>query len=453
MGHLKNLTVTFLNKRNFYMIKTYSFYRKDLFGFLRVKRLYKYKKVIYSILKRKRRYYYMILNLVYKGLKFFTKRYKYKANLLFVKKRLKLFYGFFRDSYIGKLGALIKRKMGQLVNYFFSLIERRVDVLLYRSLYSFSVRYSRNFIYKKVVYVNNKQIKNVKHLIYFGDVVSISALPVGHSFFRYVREKSLDTFDKRFLFFFIIRDRFLQWFFFEKFKNLFLYFFDIYSKKIYRPTTPKHKSKRYKNDEKILKLLHRFSLRYFKYACYMLRSFKNRRKMYRKKRVIKFNKVMYIFVKKKIYHPKLIFEFTFILKSLIRFNKFFSKYSFIFKRKIRIYRLYGLVNLRIRLRKLFYLLEPRWFTRNKVKIYMLKRHKNARFKYYRYWKFSKFAYLYFKKLKRIFLIIKGYPSFLEVNYKIHTFLLVKFPTVDSVYYPFNFDKHMFYDYFKLKAYF
>lgn len=110
MGYIKYNTRPFINKRNFYLIKTYSLYRKDFWGILRWKRLYKYKRVIYNILKRKRKYYYKILNLLYNGIKFYIKEYYYKAFLLFVKKRIKLFYKFLRDKYIGKLGKLIKKK-------------------------------------------------------------------------------------------------------------------------------------------------------------------------------------------------------------------------------------------------------------------------------------------------------------------------------------------------------
>ena len=208
MGTIKKALVKHINKRNFYFIKVYSFYRKDILGFFRMKRLYKYKKIIYNILKRKRKFYYLILNVVYKGFKFFVKRYKYKANLLFVKKRLKIFYGFFRDYYIGKLGQLVKRKMGSVVNYFFSILERRVDVLLVRSLYSTSVRFSRYFIYKKVVSVNNKIVLHPKFTVFLGDIVKIAALPKGSLFFRYTQEKSLDTFKARNFFLLKIR-RFL----------------------------------------------------------------------------------------------------------------------------------------------------------------------------------------------------------------------------------------------------
>src|SRR5690348_2823849 len=99
-----------LNKIHYLKIKTYNFYRKDIWGLLKWKRLYKFKKLIYGFMRLKRKFYYAILYHVYKGIQFFFKKYNYKTNLLFTKKRLKFFYNFFSDTYVGKLGKLVTRK-------------------------------------------------------------------------------------------------------------------------------------------------------------------------------------------------------------------------------------------------------------------------------------------------------------------------------------------------------
>ncbi len=67
MGFQKKILINFLNKRNYPLIKMYSFYKKDIWGFIKMKRLYKYKRVVYSILKKKKKFYYKVLRLVYKG--------------------------------------------------------------------------------------------------------------------------------------------------------------------------------------------------------------------------------------------------------------------------------------------------------------------------------------------------------------------------------------------------
>lgn len=458
MGTVKKSLVKHINKRNFYFIKVYSFYRKDILGFFRMKRLYKYRKIIYNILKRKRRFYYLILNVVYKGFKFFVKRYKYKANLLFVKKRLKIFYGFFRDSYIGKLGQLVKRKMGGVVNYFFSIIERRIDVLLVRALYSTSVRFSRYFIYKKVVFVNNKLVLHPKFTVFIGDIVKLSALPKGSLFFRYVQEKSLENFKARNIILFKIRNSFIRWFLFIKFKLTFLHAFDFIGHKAYYiphrherggplgPYNLKYLKRNYK--EAFLRLIYNFVLRFFRFNYYMLKKYKNKLKrgMYNslKKKYIKY---------KEFYSVQLVFGTVLIVKLLIIINRFFKRTKINSKKKRWVYRLYGLVNLRFRLRKFYYFLKPRWFPKRKTRIYSLRRYSLISPKYFRVWKFSKNVYKYFKRFSRLFFVFKGYPSFLEVNYKIHCFLLIKNPTVKSVTYPFSVDKSMFFKYFKLKSYF
>ena len=61
MGTTKKSIVTYRNKRNFSFIKVYSFYRKDILGFFRMKRLYKYKKIIYNILNN---FFYLFIILI-----------------------------------------------------------------------------------------------------------------------------------------------------------------------------------------------------------------------------------------------------------------------------------------------------------------------------------------------------------------------------------------------------
>jgi hypothetical protein len=138
-----------------------------------------------------------------------------------------------------------------------------------------------------------------------------------------------------------------------------------------------------------------------------------------------------------------------ILKKIRFYYYLVNKYCLsIFKVK----RVYGLVNLRIRFKRFFFLLLPKYYKRLNIKYFfgnqLLLWNKN-----FRVWKFSKFVYQYFKKLKIFFYIFAGYNSFLEVNYKINIFLLISYPSLESVYYPFNFDKYMFFNYFKMRGYF
>ncbi len=57
---LKKLVL--FNKKKHPVIKAYSFYRKDLWGYLRYLRKYKYKRVMYNLLKRKKNFYQMFFS-------------------------------------------------------------------------------------------------------------------------------------------------------------------------------------------------------------------------------------------------------------------------------------------------------------------------------------------------------------------------------------------------------
>ena len=200
--------------------------------------------------------------------------------------------------------------------------------------------------------------------------------------------------------------------------------------------------------EAFLRLIYKFIIRFFRFNYYMLKNFKKKLK----KGVYDFSKRKYLKFRR-FYSVELIFGVQIIVKILTLINKFFTKFKINSKRKRWVYRLYGLVNLRFRMRKFHYFLKPSWYPRMKTRIYSLRRYSLASPKFFRVWKFSRNAYNYFKRFSRLFLIIKGYPSFIEVNYKIHSFIVVKHPTIKSVTYPFSFDKSMFYKYFKFKSYF
>lgn len=74
-------------------------------------------------------------------------------------------------------------------------------------------------------------------------------------------------------------------------------------------------------------------------------------------------------------------------------------------------------------------------------------------KRFRVWKFSQNVYKYIKNIDELNFSFYGYPSYLEVNYKLHLFTVIRLPSYKTIIYPFNMDIHMFYDYFERKAYF
>lgn len=441
MGYYKYLKISFLNKRHFFLIKTYSFYKKDIWDSLRVKRSVNYKKAIYSILKTKRKFYHRILYMVYKGIKFHTKYYNYKANLLFTKKRLKLFYGFLRDTYLGKLGLLVKRRMGDIVNYFYSIIERRLDVLVYRSLYSLSVQFSRYFICNRGILVNNKLARKPNRILRLGDVIIISAIPFNFFFFRFMSDKSIDTYRLRFKMFYLVRSKFYQWRLFKAFRIIIEHFMPI-------------EFKRYRRSENnILYMIYLFYSWFYKFLWYVIkktvyyRSHYKRRSRFFKNMVNKDRKLKFLPL---ILPVLLVNNFSKFVQLLINLRRFRSVRRFY---QFSMFRLYGLVNFRIRVRKFFFLIRPRWFNKPKSQLYLVMRNKLLIKKRFRYWPFSKAVYEYLKEFDQLSYVYKGYPSYVEVSYRAHILLLYREPSVLTVYYPFHFNKVMLYDYFKLKSYF
>lgn len=185
MGILKKIKIQLQHRKKYFLIKQYSFYKKDFFGLLKYKRFYKYKIALYNMLRKKKKFYYKILYWTYKGFKFFDKHYSYRSNLLMWKKCLKYFYGCFYDKYIGKLGRLIKHKKGFSLNNFFGLLERRLDVLLYRAYYAITIRNSYLFILRKIVFVNTKLQYKPFFYIYLGDLIMMSHKPINYFFFLY----------------------------------------------------------------------------------------------------------------------------------------------------------------------------------------------------------------------------------------------------------------------------
>ena len=199
MGILKKINKQLTHKRKYFLVKMYSFYRKDFQGLLKQKRFYKQRIILYNILRQKKKFYYRILYFVYHGVKFFNKKYNYKSNLLLYKKCLKFFYGYFYDSYMGKIGRLIKRKKGVRIDNFFGLLERRLDILIYRAFYTMTIRTSYLLILKKVVFVNNILKYKPSIFVYLGDIILLLHKPMNYFFFSYTNLNKLLIYQKFYL--------------------------------------------------------------------------------------------------------------------------------------------------------------------------------------------------------------------------------------------------------------
>lgn len=543
MGFIKYNNRPFRNKRNFYLIKTYSYYRKDFWGYIRWKRLYKYKRVIYNIMKRKRKFYYMILNILYNGIKFFFKHYSDRSFLFFMKKRIRFFYNFLAEKTIGKLGKLVRRKNGELIDFFYSLLERRLDILLIRSLYTNNMRESRNLIFMKLVFVNMILISKPYYLVLIGNYIKVLFYPKNYFFFQYYyplydkdfeilrfyRYKIFDIYQKLF---FRIRENInfinnflkiiltvdlnkkldydLQYILAallrsndqKKIKRILSKLMKLKKYSIFLESESISKNYRYKIHKPIdFNLLRLLSLRLYKivmlfiefklylqiYASYKCNVFTYKKfNIYLRAYILR--RYKYIKIKgqksleyayhysfspigyKRTYFNKQILKYlqTFRVKqdfienlNLLRFAfstllymHYYSQNFIRLTNKKEFIKLYGLINLRLRIKFLYRLLLP-YFRFNKTNNMSLifDHMRFKKIKKFRIWKFSYNVYLYFKKLKDIVFIYKGYPGYLEINYKIHSFILIKLPQVNEIIYPFTIDKFIVYDYFRRRGYF
>lgn len=108
----------------------------------------------------------------------FKRRYK---SVLHNKKRISLFYGSFLMKYLKKHVNLIvqhkKKFLKKFLNInisFLNLIEKRLDVVLYRSHFTPSVRSAQQLISHKHVSVNGTLITNKSSTLKPGDLVEIN---------------------------------------------------------------------------------------------------------------------------------------------------------------------------------------------------------------------------------------------------------------------------------------
>lgn len=108
----------------------------------------------------------------------FKRRYKY---VLHNKKRTSFFYGNFLKNYLKKQVNLIvqnkKKMLNKYVNLnlsFLSLIEKRLDVILYRSHFVPSVRNAQQLIIHKHIKVNGNTITNKSFTLKQGDLIEIN---------------------------------------------------------------------------------------------------------------------------------------------------------------------------------------------------------------------------------------------------------------------------------------
>ena len=133
---------------------------------------YKRKLKWYKKFKPKDQTQYVVSRYPSRGFSY-KKRYK---NTLQATKKFKLLYGGLSSKHIKKLVKIALNKKYRKINpLFLELFESRLDIVLYRSKFSLSVRNARQLILHGKVLVNDKPIKIKSYLLKSGDLITINS--------------------------------------------------------------------------------------------------------------------------------------------------------------------------------------------------------------------------------------------------------------------------------------
>lgn len=133
---------------------------------------YKRKLKQYKKFKPKDQTQYLVSRYPSRGFSY-TKRYK---NTLTETKKLKLFYGGLSKKLIKKLiKKTLNQKYKKINPLFLELFESRLDVTLYRSKFSTSIRNARQLILHNKILVNNRPVRIKSYLLKTGDLITINS--------------------------------------------------------------------------------------------------------------------------------------------------------------------------------------------------------------------------------------------------------------------------------------
>lgn len=88
-------------------------------------------------------------------------------------KKIALFYGNLSKKELTKIIENLKKYQGYFYKNFFCLIERRLDIVLYRSKFAKTIYLARQLITHKKILVNNKIIMTPSYILKSGDVISV----------------------------------------------------------------------------------------------------------------------------------------------------------------------------------------------------------------------------------------------------------------------------------------
>ena len=115
--------------------------------------------------------------------KFFNSFKRKHKLILHNKKKISLFYGNLLNKYLKKKSEVAikikKKNLKKLINhntFLISLLEQRLDTILYRSHFATSMRNAKQLILHKHVKVNNYVVTNSSYIIKQGDFIKLNKI-------------------------------------------------------------------------------------------------------------------------------------------------------------------------------------------------------------------------------------------------------------------------------------
>lgn len=160
------IQITYIPNEDFLAVTVNSDTTKTYYNFKKKK----WQKLIFYILKQNKfdnQYYKLFDQNLHNTTPYtdnFSNNYK---KILKIKKQFKIFYGYLNNSYYSKM---IKNNKHML-----NCLESRLDIILFRSNFTLSVKNAQQIILHGHVFVNNHQIKSKSFRLKKGDKISINS--------------------------------------------------------------------------------------------------------------------------------------------------------------------------------------------------------------------------------------------------------------------------------------
>ena len=169
MYYTKKLSSRLLYKKLLYLKKDV----KNSDKILKFKKK-KWQKFQQTLLKsKKKRFYDPVIYSLFNFKSFFNKKFKYN---LHNKQRLSFFYGKLKKYYLKKLLKEIFKKSKiskkNLITSLIQQLESRLDTMLYRTHFAYSLQNARQLITHKKVYVNGKIMQQSGYVLKKGDLIT-----------------------------------------------------------------------------------------------------------------------------------------------------------------------------------------------------------------------------------------------------------------------------------------